>query len=116
MKNISIVLVFTILFGLQAFADSDKDSSKEVSASGIISGKVVDQITGEGLCGVKVSIGNGMVSYSDLDGNFAIEVTGNRVYDIQTNYLSYQSYTLSNLQIDAGERQVIRLELKSLVD
>ncbi|HOE04270.1 MAG TPA: carboxypeptidase-like regulatory domain-containing protein [Bacteroidales bacterium] len=116
MKHIALILFASLLFGFSAHAGNDNPNSPEKKQNGTISGKVVDQLTGEGLSGVKVCLGNGLTSYTDLDGNFNIEVDANHVYQIQANYISYESLTLSNLKIQPGQKQVIRMELKSLND
>jgi len=105
--------MFSALIALSGNDSTGSDISK---SNGVISGQVVDKLTGEGLSGVKISFSDGTEMYTDLNGNFEVTVSGNNNYQIQTNYISYETYTIANLHINAGEKQMLRVEMKSLED
>ncbi len=56
----------------------------------VITGKVVDQMTGEALTGVKVAIeGSDLKVYTDFDGNFRMENVKAGEHQVTATYVSY---------------------------
>ncbi|HOY38416.1 MAG TPA: carboxypeptidase-like regulatory domain-containing protein [Bacteroidales bacterium] len=111
----SIVLILLISV-VTAFAGNDNTDADKTQSNGVISGQVVDKLTGEGLGGVKINFSNGIELYTDLNGNFELIVTCNNSFQLQTSYISYETFTIANLHINPGEKQVLRVEMKSIED
>ncbi len=101
---------------MTAFAGNDNADADKTQNNGVISGQVVDKLTGEGLSGVKINLSNGVELYTDLNGNFELIATGNSNFQLQTSYISYETFTIANLRINPGEKQVLRVEIKSIED
>ncbi len=97
MKNLVISLMLVLI--VQAvFAGSEKgvESKKEPGFAPVevktmvITGKVIDQATGETLTGVKVSIeGSDTKVYTDFDGVFRFENVKPGEYDLTATLVSY---------------------------
>ena len=97
MKNLVISLMLVLI--VQAvFACSEKgvESKKEPGFAPVevktmvITGKVIDQATGETLTGVKVSIeGSDTKVYTDFDGVFRFENVKPGEYDLTATLVSY---------------------------
>ncbi|MFO7978676.1 MAG: TonB-dependent receptor [Bacteroidales bacterium] len=104
MKTFLIALFALISFTAQA-------------QNGIIRGTVYDEKTGETLVGVSIVIqGTTKGTMTDLDGRFVLEVAP-AVYNLQVSYISFQTLTLENLEVNPGQELVfdeIMLEQSSL--
>lgn len=111
---IRIFLVFTLALAiLPAIAGNDNNNTN--SAKAAVSGKVIDNETGESLAGVVVSIENTDIQvYTDLDGNFEIDqiLPGN--YNLVVSYISYKSSLIENLSLNANEKENISVKLNSI--
>ncbi len=71
--------------------------------TGTITGKVVDEKTGEDLIGVSVWIkGTTKGTATDIDGTFKLEVEPG-VYDLQITYITYQSKLVEKIEVLAGQ-------------
>lgn len=82
--------------------------------NGIVSGKVIDEATGESLIGVNVlvkSSGKGIAT--DLDGAFKLTLPVG-TYDIQVSYLSYQPKLVSGVTVKAGDITSLTITLQKL--
>lgn len=82
---------------------------------GIISGKVIDKVTGEELIGVSiqaVSKANGSLkgAISDFEGNFSFEVDSG-LYNITVTYTSYAKFIVENYEAKAGTVNVLDVPL-----
>ena len=119
MKVLSLlVLVLGISFA--SFADNGTDKNvKEATTTTTcnISGKIIDNVTGEVLTGVKVEIpGTKLFTYSDFDGNFSFENLTPGKYNISTSLISYKATTCKNLDMKSGKDQAVKIELKPLAE
>lgn len=97
------VVVFLILASLTSFAQK-----------GTIRGKVFDDETGESLVGVTVLIKElGTGAITDLDGKFSYKLEAG-IYNLRLSYISYQTMTVEDVEIKAGEVTVLNnLRLKT---
>ncbi|RIH64623.1 TonB-dependent receptor [Mariniphaga sediminis] len=74
-----------------------------VAQNGKIRGTIVDDKTGETLVGVAVLVkGTTTGTASDLDGQFTLDVAEGS-YDLQISYISFQTLTVGDVQVKAGE-------------
>ncbi len=84
------------------------------SASGKISGKVVDEETGENLIGVNIIILNTPFgAASDIDGNYFILNITPGIYSVKASYVGFSSKTITNIRIVPGVTYELNISLKS---
>jgi len=75
--------------------------------NGTIRGTVIEEATGEPMFGVTVVIkGTTNGATTDFDGKFSISAAPG-TYDLQASFISYQSVTISDLVVEAGEVALI---------
>ncbi len=85
----------------------------ETPKKATVSGKVIDQLTGESLAGVLVSIkGLDMKVYSDLDGNFTFNSLTPGNYTLEVKYISYSANEVQNISCTAGKNLPVSIEIK----
>lgn len=71
--------------------------------NGYITGKVIDEKTGEDLIGVSVTLkGSTKGTATDIDGTFKLEVPAG-IHDVQLTYISYQTKVIEKVEVKAGE-------------
>ena len=71
--------------------------------NGIITGKVIDEKTGEDLIGVSVMVkGATKGTATDIDGTFKLEVAPG-TYDLQISYISYQTKIVEGIVVTEGQ-------------
>ncbi len=111
-KIISIAIVsVVILFSNCVFATGDAPVVP-MNAKAAISGKVVDNKTGESLVGVAVAIeGTDQKVYTDLDGNFTINNVNPGNYNLVLSLISYKNSLVENLKVKSSEKEVIDIKL-----
>lgn len=88
-----------------------------VAQQGTIRGSVIEDATGETLIGVTVLIkGTTKGAVTDFDGKFEIRTEpGN--YDIQISFVSYETITISDVVLEAGEVTLLEnIRLKESVE
>ena len=84
------------------------------SQTGRISGKVVDQQTGEVLIGANVLVvGTSLGAASDVNGEYLITSITAGEYSIKASYIGYQDVTVSNLKVTSGLTTRLNFELQS---
>ena len=108
--KLAALLLFSLL-SLNIQASEPVEKPAENSAACRITGKVIEEITGESLTGVEIEIlGTGKTVYTGFDGEFSIEGLDNRTnYSIQIQYVSFRKKIIR--QINPGrEEMIIRLQ------
>lgn len=109
----TFLLFLLAIMILPAFAGNDINNSKTSRAA--ISGRVIDNHTGESLVGAVVSIENTDIQvYTDLDGNFEINQILPGTYNLVVSYISYKSSLIENLDINADKKEDINVKLNSI--
>lgn len=88
-----ILLGILIIFTINLYADGDGVITKSTNQKVNLSGVIIDNNTNETLTGVEIDI-NGYKTYSDLDGNFQLELPVSENYNLSTSYISYQEEKL----------------------
>ena len=103
----SLLISLISLFTVAAFAGNP--SNGEAKASGVlVSGKIIDKISGEEITGAEIKIDNKTV-YSDLNGNFSA------VIDVKHTEatVKYVSYKDTKTKINPFTYNTIVIELDS---
>jgi outer membrane receptor protein involved in Fe transport len=81
---------------------------------GRIKGKVVDLQTGEALIGANVIVmGTTTGAATDASGEFLLQNLEVGVYTVRASYLGYQTFTISNVRVNADLTTYVDFELPS---
>lgn len=111
MKSIKLVWGLMLLLTISAAA-SNKASQKEVTSC--LSGIVTDVKTGEKLAGVEVAIeGTKLKTYTNFDGEFAINGLKPGDYKVKTKYISYNTSDLKTITVANNEVHKLTVQLES---
>jgi hypothetical protein len=113
-KAINIVSTFVtiLIFSVSAFAEGNLTNTPANSATAAVSGKVLDNFTGETLAGVAISVeGTDLKVYTDLDGNFSINGIEPGTYNLILSMISYKNSFVENIQLQANEKEIIDIKL-----
>ncbi len=103
-----LFIVFAVIV-LTAFLYANENTGK-------ISGRVIDQKTGEALISANVIIkGSVYGSASDLDGNYYISGVPVGVYNLMVSYVGYETQEISNVSVVANEQNKVNITLASEV-
>lgn len=100
--NKVLALTTSILISVFSFAQN-----------GFVSGKVVDQTTGEELIGVGILVkGTTKGTSTDIDGSYKLELSPG-TYDLQISYISYQTKVISGVVVKPKEVTTLNITLQS---
>lgn len=89
-------------------------STAYAATTGKIRGKVIDKQTGEGLIGASVIIeGTSMGASTDVNGEYIILNVQPGKYRLRASYLSYQTVTISNVEVNIDLTTEINFQLAS---
>ncbi|NTW23511.1 MAG: carboxypeptidase-like regulatory domain-containing protein [Lentimicrobium sp.] len=115
MKNIlkiSAIAFFALVLNTLSFAEGNNTTTPPSSATAALTGKVLDNITGETLAGVAVAIeGTELQVYTDLDGNFSISGIEPGTYNLVLSMISYKNSLVENVQLEANDKEVLDIKL-----
>ncbi|RLD61798.1 MAG: TonB-dependent receptor [Bacteroidetes bacterium] len=90
-------------------------SSIAISQTGTLRGKITDAETGEELIGAAVMVeGSFQGSSADLDGDYAIPDIMAGATSIRCTYISYESQTITGIDIKDGDISILDIKLKSV--
>lgn len=117
MKNLFLALVF--VFGIATvYADNGNTNTEEEStstataATTTVNGTVSDFQSGESLVGAVVKIeGSDLVTYTDLDGNFAFPNLKPGTYSIIITYISYKNSLVENMIVKTTTDNNVAVQL-----
>ncbi|MEO8761166.1 MAG: carboxypeptidase-like regulatory domain-containing protein [Bacteroidia bacterium] len=102
MKKIIAIIIFTFLIALGLSANTNPDKTK------MVSGKVMDKQSGETLAGVKLQVkGTTTFCYTDMDGNFTLQVNAVSITEVQVDFVGYEQTTLKTNQLSIGSDIVL---------
>ncbi|MFZ1281327.1 MAG: carboxypeptidase-like regulatory domain-containing protein, partial [Ignavibacteriaceae bacterium] len=83
-------------------------------STGSITGKIVDKNTNEELIGANVLIeGTTIGASTDIDGNFIIKGLDEGSYTVKVSYISYQTITIKDVQVQSKSNTKIDVSLES---
>lgn len=96
-----------LLFVFVIFTINLKLSAQE---AGKISGKIIDQKTGETLIGASVNVdGSNKGAAANVDGNYILSGLAAGKYSLTVRYVGFQSKSISDVEVKAG--QVTNLDI-----
>lgn len=103
LPKIKNILAFLFLIAGLATAQS----------KGTISGKIIDSSNNDVLIGANIIVlGTTTGTSSDLDGFFTIKGLDPGIYSIKFSFISYQSVTVENVKVEAGQETKLNVQLK----
>ncbi len=98
--------IFLLIAIIVCFANFTK------AQKGFIRGSVTDEKTGETLIGVAIKIeGTLSGTITDFDGNYSLQLDPGK-YSLNYSYISYQSQTITDIEVKAREVTIMNLCLK----
>lgn len=106
MKRSIFILIICLISSFAFAGDINNDKGKE--STKLVSGKVVDKISGEEIAGAQVKIADRII-YSDLNGNFSVTISTTKIEVVVTSI----SYNDSKINIDPFSYEQIVVELES---
>ncbi len=102
LRKWGMLVVMLLLTPVLAFAQN----------TGKISGRVIDQATGESIPGANVAVvGTTYGSITDVDGNYFILGVPVGSYDVQASFVGYQSETITGVQVSSGYTRELNFQL-----
>ncbi len=111
MRQLYFLVFLFVSLSVYGIGPENPPSSENTT---VIEGKVVDELTGEGLPGVEIKLlGSDKVIYSDFDGNFSIVniMPGN--YALSADYISYKTRIITGINTVPGSLNCI-IKLKGV--
>ena len=102
-----IITFFAILITSVAIAGNN-NSIKGKDNTKMISGKVVDKVSGEEIAGAEIKIDNKVI-YTDLNGNFIASVNSTKT----EAFVTFVSYNDTKVNIESFSYNTIVIELES---
>ena len=115
MKKLVVVTLILSCFAFSTANAADDAKGKESTASKIsISGTIIDEVTGESLAGVSVTLeGTDKTVYTDFDGKFNFPEVTPGEYTLKTTFISYQAAS-QKVKASADKKEGLDVKLKSL--
>ena len=102
-----IITFIAILIASVAIA-GNSNNIKEKDNTKLISGKVVDKVSGEEIAGAEIKIDNKVI-YTDLNGNFLTSVNSTKT----EAFVTFVSYNDAKVNIESLSYTSIIIELES---
>jgi len=113
-----ILSVLVLVASVSVFAEKadskaeNKTAAKNEMALTVVTGNIIDEITGEALVGVEVTVeGSDSKTYTDFDGHFTLKDVKAGECKLIANYTSY-SKTEKTVELKSKKNQV-KIELKA---
>ena len=113
-----ILSVLVLVASVSAFAEKadskaeNKNAAKSEMALTVVTGNIIDEITGEALVGVEVTVeGSDSKAYTDFDGHFTLKDIKAGECTLVANYTSYNK-TEKTVELKSKKNQV-KIELQA---
>ncbi|MCT4613282.1 MAG: carboxypeptidase-like regulatory domain-containing protein [Marinifilaceae bacterium] len=112
---IGLIVSVTVLFATNKTEkiknNKSKVKSENIVSKALLSGKVIDNETGESLTGVAIYIKElNKKVYTDFNGVFNFKNLKPGKYNIETDYISYKTNQIADMNLDSNSNY-IKLEL-----
>ena len=106
MKNRILILIALLL--TNTLVARNITVNKDKTSTKLISGKVIDKISGEEIAGAQIKIEDKII-YSDLDGNFSASIPLRKI----EAFISSASYSETKINIEPSTYTTLVVELES---
>jgi len=107
----STIIVAILLIGFISIKKADAKKLHNEQSNVVLSGQVIDLVSGEYLTGVEVEIeGHDQKVYTDFDGNFEFSNLKPGEYNIIASYISYNKSYVENINLRTNEALSIKLQ------
>ncbi len=105
LRELKFVLILIIFSSATILVAQNK-------SKGIITGKVIDQTTGESIIGANVMLsGTTIGAATDIEGHYKIGSIEAGTYELVVSYISYAKTKVQNIKVKAGETVIINVTL-----
>lgn len=94
------------LFIIALIAFSGNHTDNEKNKTHLISGKVIDKVSGEEIAGAEIKLGDKII-YTDLNGNFSANININKP-ELIVKYISYND---TKITVDTFSYNALVIEL-----
>lgn len=112
MKKIAILALALIMIAPAFAAKKAKTEDSTPKVENVLSGKVIDQLSGEELAGVAVKLqGSETVCYTDFEGNFKFSNLQPGKYKLNVEMISYKEVVTQNIDIKNNELHELKINL-----
>ena len=101
MKKVSLILILFLTFSYVVLAGNGGGKSR------IISGKIIDAQSGEAIAGVQINVGKDNTYYTDMDGNFIIQLNQSGSSELILNMVGYKPLILKSSQVTSTNEILI---------
>ena len=109
-KLVILLLAFVVVVNLVSAKEKGNPEDKLTDTQSVLSGKVLDKISGEELTGVAVRLeGTDQICYTDFEGNFQFENLLPGEYELNVELISYN--TVEDKKIKVGSNEVNELNI-----
>ncbi len=113
MKAKVLFIAIGLFIGLSSFKGG-KRAADVVDFNTSISGVVLDEVSGEALVGVEVTLeGSNLTTYTDFDGKFSFNEVVPGDYKVSTDYVSYESTESTGIKLNQDEMHTLNLSLRA---
>jgi uncharacterized membrane protein len=105
MKIFVVILLFVVSFSTFS-ANSDKEAKEKASVNQdiVLTGKVIDNATGEPLTGVRIEpVGMEVSAFTDFDGHYSLVLPEEGTYKIVYQLITYKVEKNEAVEIKAKE-------------
>lgn len=106
------LILIALLVGNYGFAGTIPAGSPNRLTTKLITGKIIDKVSGEEIAGAEIQIGEKKV-YSDLDGNFSAVISTDAVTSKVEAAVNYISYNEACVTIDLFSYTPLVIEIVS---
>lgn len=114
MKKLIVIIIALVAVATSTFAkESSKPVEKAPIQASVLTGKIIDKVSGEELVGVAVRIdGTENICYTDFEGNFAFNNIKPGSYKLDVEMISYEKVTTQKIQVEANEAHELKIKLE----
>lgn len=111
MKTTILASFFAIML-MVSFNAYPFNSGEDPGKKAGLTGKVVDQQTGEELPGATVMVrGTDIKAFTDFNGNFTLDNLEPGIYDLEVVFISYRKAEIKDLKLTSGMSRNMNIDL-----
>ncbi len=112
-KTVIALFCLSLSLGLIANTTHKEAPMFDPDSKTVLSGTVIDQVSGETLTGVLVKIkGSDKSFYTDFDGNFEIKGLIPGDYELELSLVSYKPNHLRKVDLSKNNKNSLKVEMR----